>query len=95
MAKLDVINEDFGTIYAFHCPACGYGHPFHVREDGKRPSWQFNGDMQRPTFTPSLRVNGYGQYPDCHLNLTDGKLQYHADSTHALAGQTIDLPEND
>ena len=29
----------------------------------------------------------------CHSFVTDGKIQYLADSTHALAGQTVDLPK--
>jgi len=29
----------------------------------------------------------------CHSFITDGKIQFLADSTHALAGHTVDLPE--
>jgi hypothetical protein len=29
----------------------------------------------------------------CHFFLRDGKLEYCGDSTHALAGQTVDLPD--
>jgi hypothetical protein len=29
----------------------------------------------------------------CHSFVTDGKIQYLADSTHEFAGQTIELPE--
>lgn len=29
----------------------------------------------------------------CHLNITDGKLVYHSDSPHELAGQTIPMTE--
>lgn len=29
----------------------------------------------------------------CHSVVTDGKIAFCADSTHALAGQTVDLPE--
>lgn len=28
----------------------------------------------------------------CHYNLTKGMLQFHGDSTHAMAGKTIALP---
>lgn len=31
----------------------------------------------------------------CHSFVTDGKIQFLTDSTHALAGQTVDLPEVD
>lgn len=29
----------------------------------------------------------------CHSFVTDGRIAYLADSTHALAGQTVDLPD--
>ena len=29
----------------------------------------------------------------CHSFVTDGRIQFLADCTHALAGQTVDLPE--
>ncbi|WP_291350364.1 DUF6527 family protein [Desulfosporosinus sp.] len=31
----------------------------------------------------------------CHSFVTDGKIQFLTDSTHALSGQTVDLPEVD
>jgi Family of unknown function (DUF6527) len=36
------------SVYMFHCPGCGRGHGYHV------PHWDFNGDLEKPTFTPSL-----------------------------------------
>lgn len=31
----------------------------------------------------------------CHSFVTDGRIQFLGDSTHALAGQTVDLPDFD
>ncbi len=31
----------------------------------------------------------------CHSYVTDGKIRFLADSAHALAGQTVDLPDMD
>lgn len=31
----------------------------------------------------------------CHSFVTDGRIQFLTDSTHALAGQTVDLPDFD
>jgi len=31
----------------------------------------------------------------CHSFVTDGRIQFLSDSTHVLAGQTVDLPELD
>lgn len=59
--------------------------------------WTFNGNLEKPTFSPSLLVTGYlnAEQPDgvCHSYITDGKIQYLSDSTHEYAGKTIELPE--
>ena len=38
-----------------------------------------------------------GKYPGnktcCHSFVTDGRIQFLSDSTHALAGQTVELPD--
>ena len=106
-----------GTQYTFWCPGCRDTHHYLVGAEG-RPSWGFNGNLDRPTFTPSLLVKcghyagrhspgdpcwcnyeeRYGKSAPfacyiCHLYLTDGRLQFLGDCTHALAGQTVDLPE--
>lgn len=78
-----------GVVYVFWCPGCEEHHTFTTMRDAK-PCWNFNGDMDKPTFTPSLL------YPSkpvrCHLFLTDGKLQFLNDCGHNLKGQTVDLP---
>ena len=53
--------------------------------------WQFNGDVERPTFTPSV-LERYGDSEVNHYFVTDGRIQFLADCTHELAGQTVDLP---
>lgn len=108
-----------GGGISFFCPGCGYHHAYYIGE-GPGPRWQFNGDAQRPTFTPSLLIRSghhagnhkegdncwctYNkEHPSepapfacgvCHLFLTDGQLQFLSDCTHALAGQTVPLPEH-
>lgn len=89
MAKLVVYPHKNSTGYLFYCPGCKEEHLYSVCTDGTRPTWAFNGDMEKPTFTPSLFM------PDrvCHLFMTDGRIQYLSDCTHHLAGQTIDMVE--
>lgn len=81
------LDDTKGKRYQFYCPGCKCYHSFDVRIDGGRPTWYFNGDMEKPTFTPSLL------YPDrvCHLYLTNGVIHYLPDCTHALAGKSIEL----
>lgn len=61
------------------------------------PIWGFNGDVDKPTFTPSLAVlsatrisNEYTEMR-CHSFIRDGQIQYLPDCDHELAGQTIDM----
>jgi hypothetical protein len=99
MAKLRELKNDDGEIVClvFHCPGCGYSHPFHI--DGKfhstGQSWEWNGEMDKPTFRPSLGVNMSDPAYRCHSFVTDGKIQFLQDSFHHLAGQTVDIPEAD
>jgi len=79
----------------FECPGCGYGHNVHTKTPNERGAvWTFNGNYNSPTFSPSIFVNPNGDpdYPKCHSHVTDGKIKFGHDCTHALAGQTVDLP---
>jgi len=85
----------------FRCPACNTSHAVSTAPGG----WGFNGDGNRPTFTPSVLVTheakpgagpGFEEWRTaraCHSFVTDGRIQFLADCTHALAGQTVDLPD--
>lgn len=99
MAKLIEIQAvDGGKSLMFFCPGCQYYHHFHIEKgplwDGQ-PIWTWNGDMDKPTFSPSLGINMRMPEHRCHLFLREGKIQFLADSHHSLAGQSVDLPEVD
>lgn len=89
--------------YIHYCPACEEAHSYRTDGQGKA-NWTFNGNAERPSFTPSMlirwgaKVPGYENWKDdpggtCHYFLTDGQISYCGDSTHALAGKTVALPE--
>ena len=40
--------------YTFQCPGCKDWHEVTVKCSYPGPKWGFNGDMNAPTFTPSL-----------------------------------------
>lgn len=93
------LSEEPGFIERrvfFHCPGCGCAHLVIV--DG-RGAWGWNGDLELPTFTPSVLVRYDVSPPNerlstrCHSFVTDGRIQFLDDSTHHLTGQTVDLPE--
>lgn len=96
MAKLFLIDEEAG-LYEFYCPGCGYDHSFRTKpysQDGRKwPVWTFNGDIDAPTFSPSLLVNGDMPEHRCHLFLERGKIRYLQDCHHELAGKTVECPE--
>jgi len=80
-----------GDMFLFWCPGCNCAHAVNH-------GWRFNGDGDRPTFEPSILVNAPGQFHNptaltCHSFVRDGRIQFLGDSTHALAGQTVDLPD--
>jgi hypothetical protein len=128
MAKVRITRygptENPGGIYGvgFICPGCGQDHTcptaeYHA-EGYQNDIWGFNGNFDRPTFTPSLLwrsghfmhsptpqqpycwhnpAPGVEAKPEwcyrCHSFVTDGRIQFLSDCSHALAGQIIELPE--
>jgi hypothetical protein len=86
----------------FWCPGCDGAHQVKVGE-GQGPRWGYNENPEAPTFTPSVLVtyNGSDAGIDgappaiCHSFVTDGRIQFLTDCTHALAGQTVDIPDFD
>ena len=100
--KFHRLNDEHA---AFNCPGCECSHM--IRISGVHPFWDWNGDLDKPTVTPSIRVT-YPANPDaleefkewrlercCHSFVTDGKIQFLGDSTHKLAGLTVEIPDWD
>ncbi len=77
----------------FECPGCDHAHGVYSKPTGHPqggPSWDWNGSMDKPTFSPSILVQGEHR---CHSFVREGKIQYLVDCSHGLAGQTVELPE--
>lgn len=103
LVRLDTTDWPRGG-YGHWCPGCNSGHDINVDQpNASGAKWTFNGDPARPTFSPSIniRVNppGHQHYqPDiessvCHYFIRDGRIEFCGDCTHALRGQTVDLPD--
>ena len=87
------------NMVAFLCPGCKTRHAISTDR------WTFNGDGDNPTFSPSVLVKTGravdpnfqrepGDLPEvCHSFVRDGQIQFLGDCTHALAGQTVPLPD--
>jgi hypothetical protein len=84
------MNEEQGSI-RFHCPGCGCSHYVYVK--GK-VVWEWNGSFELPTFSPSILTYSGPTDQDgrCHSFVKNGEIQFLADCSHELAGQTVDLP---
>lgn len=80
-----------GRVLRFHCPGCKSSHPFEVDAPGGA-GWSWNGSVVRPTFAPSLLVNGHDAATRCHSFVRDGRIEFLSDCHHALKGQTVELP---
>lgn len=87
MARFRDMN---GIDGLFRCPGCD---DFHVVRIGGSNPWKYNGNADRPTLEPSVLLHGNPAAPRCHSFVRDGKIQFLGDCTHALKGQTVDLPE--
>lgn len=63
--------------------------------------WDFNGDFEHPTFSPSVLRHwtrpADGDEPEvryvCHSFVRNGRIEFLEDCTHPLVGQTVDLPD--
>lgn len=133
MNRIQLLLDGHGRFRAvrFRCPGCNEYHdlattwtPPGVDRAPPAPgdSWTFDGNLDAPTFSPSVRVRrGHycnnppvpgncacdfqQRFPDhepwewpcgiCHSFVRNGRIQFLEDCTHALAGQTVDLPEID
>lgn len=76
-----------GECYIYRCPACECDH--YVRVNGPHPVWTWNSSMEKPTLQPSVRVSSRDKV--CHYMMKEGRFEYCTDSTHKMAGQTIDM----
>jgi Family of unknown function (DUF6527) len=97
--KLKPLNNTDDVLggYQHWCPGCQTKHFIPI------PRWGFNGNLEQPTFTPSVKLSR-SRYKDgkeipgtdhsyCHYVLTDGIINFQGDCDHSLAGQSVPLPD--
>lgn len=82
---------------SFLCPGCGEAHSIYT-DEGTRPRWSWDGDVENPTVSPSILVTVDFPPEDggpirCHSFVRRGSIQFLNDCTHALRGQTVALPD--
>lgn len=87
--------------FVFFCPGCRCEHGVWTSKSAPNGArWTWNGDLVKPTFSPSLVVTiSYPQGRDrpaeikhrCHSYVRDGQIEFLGDCTHELKGQTVRL----
>ncbi len=95
MAKFRIVPESENqNQLQFRCPGCN--NELHALND----KWEFNGDLNNPTISPSLLVRGWlckkdgkDVYGICHSFIKDGKIQYLGDCDHELKNKIVELPD--
>ncbi len=105
MSKVQYDNYDSDSPdWIFYCPGCEQHHGVWTTKpvivDGKSNIWKFNGNVDSPTFTPSIHIKrkitgSKEKVTICHSFVKDGNIQFLGDCRHKLKGQTIELPEID
>jgi hypothetical protein len=95
MAKAHTMKNNGKVIgYMIECPACGCGHLFYTDHPEKKYNWTFNGDIENPTFSPSMLVHANTDYQKrCHSFVKNGKIEFLKDCEHSLAGKTVPLED--
>ena len=103
-----VLRDTDGQGLVFWCPGCDSAHRI-VHGEGPRPRWVWNGNVDKPTFSPSVLItwtepsDNPNEFDDeskdvkkvCHSFVRDGNIEFLGDCTHPLAGQTVPLPSWD
>lgn len=89
-------------VLVFICPGCnGSGvHMLPITGTGdiKGASWEWDGNLEAPTLSPSILTmyTQHGKDGDkpfvCHSFLKAGVFQFLEDCTHELRGKTAPLP---
>jgi hypothetical protein len=87
---------DVVSGYHHWCPACDQPHGIATAERNRYGAiWSFNGDLERPTFHPSIRCfmtdEDGRQETLCHYFIKNGMIEFCGDNPHALNGRTVPL----
>lgn len=75
--------------YTWWCPGC---QQIHIWQVGGPTSWEFDGNMEKPTVSPSILTH-VREDRGCHVFIVAGMIQFLPDSWHGLKGMTIPMAE--
>ena len=101
MTKLTHVVDKQGEFYTFYCQGCEMTHTIPVRYNPgfeklglkSKPTWRFNGNLEKPTFQPSFKIEWKGTEPlqVCLSIIRDGEIIFLIESTHKHSGARMKL----
>lgn len=93
---VDKDDKVLGKRLWIWCPGCAdWGSGLHALpvEGEEQPQWQWDGNLEFPTLSPSILTKfNYGDPPEervCHSFLKNGVWDFLGDCTHSLVGQKV------
>ena len=108
MAKLRPVHHpdiEAPIGYSFDCPGCKQDHTVYVRHNPaikhEHYVWSFNGNLERPTFCPSLLVE-WEEWDEekkattqgvCHSFICNGIIEFLNDCTPGLRNKFVELED--
>jgi len=103
MSQVSRVLRKWTGGYTWWCPGCKQAHSVPV-DSPTRPSWSFDGNLEQPSFSPSVRHFVPAQAPDpewwpegkpehtfCHYFITAGVIDYCNDCDHEFSGQKVPM----
>lgn len=92
---------DHGKVYTalfFVCPGCAtLGHTglhlLPVNTTNKTPSWDWDGNLEAPTISPSILTAKDDDAMRCHSFLRNGIFEFLGDCAHKFANQKVPMPD--
>lgn len=88
MSNVEIVSSKLrrtSQCFWHWCPGCDAPHALFFDH-----GWTFNGNLDKPTFTPSFGHN-LGRKDACHIIVTDGVLNFQSDCWHELSGKSVPL----
>lgn len=96
MNKLGIVERGGETVgYLVKSPATGAMALFYTNPKYAPGVWAFNGDMENPTFSPSMLMQPNNTQVREHFFVRNGRIEYLSDCDHGMAGMTVDMVDVD
>lgn len=81
--------------YIFLCPGCDTHHWFRTKAGEDESVWKKSGGDDDLTVKPAISAYPTRKESFCSLTITNGKIKFHKDCHHDLAGKTVDMVDAD